>query len=216
MKPIPESTLIDALNWRYAVKVFDASRKIPDTTWRALEDSLLLSPSSFGLQPWKFIVVKDPALRAKLREHSWNQPQIVDASHLVVFARRTTQTSADIQRHIDRIAQVRGVPVSSLDAYKGMMLGFIEKPSPGFDAGVWASRQAYLAMGVFLTAAATLGIDACPMEGIIAPKYDELLGLGGTGYTTQVVATAGYRSEKDDLARAPKVRFDRSEIIQYR
>jgi nitroreductase len=216
MKPIAESTLSDALNWRYAVKLFDPSRKIPEATWTALEQSLILSPSSFGLQPWKFIVVKDAALRSKLREHSWSQPQIVDASHLVVFARRTRQTRADVQRLIDKMVEVRNIPAASLDGYKGMMLGFIEKPASGFDAGVWASRQAYLALGVFLTAAAALGVDACPMEGIIAPKYDELLGLAGTGYTTQVVATAGYRSDKDDLGRAAKVRFDHAEVIEYR
>jgi nitroreductase len=209
-------SLIHRMNWRYATKKFDASRKIPASVWSALEQALVLAPSSFGLQPWKFIVVQDPALRAKLQPASWNQSQIVDASHLVVFTYKKDLSVSDVERFVKLTAKVRGVPEAALDTYKQMMVSFVKRAEQGFDINAWASDQLYIALGTFLTAAAVLGVDACPMEGIEPQKYDEILGLEKEGCRTAVVATAGYRADDDKYAAAPKVRYPASEIIAHR
>lgn len=214
MTTLSPVNVIERLSWRYAVKKFDPSRKIPADQWAALEKAAMLAPSSYGLQPWRFIVVSDPTLRAKLRAASWNQPQITDASHLVVFCRRSTMSRADVERYIARIAEVRMIPPASLDGFKSMMLGSIESPAPGMDLGVWNSRQVYIALGFFLSAAAMMGIDACPMEGFEPAKYDEILGLTAQGYSSTVLATAGYRAVDDDYAKQAKVRFAEGDVIR--
>ncbi len=216
MRTVPGDQLIERLQWRYATKKFDATRKIPADVWSTLEKAATLAPSSFGLQPWKFIVVNDPAIRAKLREKAWNQSQVTDASHLVVFARRTNVDRAHIQRHIDRIAQVRSAPAESLAGYRDMMTSFVEKPAPGFDPSVWTSRQVYIALGFFLSACAMMGVDACPMEGFDPGAFDEILGLKKDGFASNVIAAAGYRASDDSSALAAKVRFDDSQVIEHR
>ena len=205
--------ILDALKWRYATKTFDATRKIPDDQWTALEETLILTPSSFGLQPWEFIVVKDQAVREQLVEHSWNQRQVADASHLLVIAFRTNVDEAWVNSFMKRIEEVRG-DISTLDPYRNMMVGFLQNLG---QAGVrqWAKQQTYIALGQFMLEAALLGIDACPMEGFIAPKYDEILGLTERGLTASVLCPAGYRSEDDHYARLPKVRFQRDSMISY-
>src|SRR6185295_18822783 len=157
-------------------------RKISDQDWATIEQALLLTPSSGGLQPWKFIVVTDPAARANLLPASYGQPQITDASHLVVFAAKKNFSEADVDAFIRRTAATRGVPVESLAAYRDMLVGGIVKSmdEPARDA--WARNQAYIALGNLLTSAALLGIDACPMEGFDRTQYDEILGLKGEGY----------------------------------
>ncbi len=216
MNPVSTETLIDQLNWRYATKKFDATKKIPADQWAALEEATVLSPSSFGLQPWKFIVVTDPALRATLKVKSWNQPQVTDASHLMVFARRASMSRVEIDAYIDRIVEVRKVPRETLNGYRDMMAAFIEKPAPAFDVKVWTSCQVYIALGVFLSAAAMLGIDACPMEGIDPAAYDEVLGLKAKGFATTVVAAAGYRASDDPIAAMAKVRMNMEDAIERR
>lgn len=209
----PEA-LLKSLQWRYAVKAFDPARKIPAATWDALEHALVLSPSSFGLQPWKFFVVDDPALRARLKGVSWGQTQVTDASHLVVFAARKGFGTPDIDRYVARISAVRGATVESLAPYRNMMTGALE-PRGAAALDVWVARQVYIALGVFLTAAAALGVDACPMEGIDPAGYDDVLGLTAKGYQAVVVATAGYRADTDAYAKHAKVRFERSEVIEH-
>ncbi len=207
------STLIDALNWRYATKAFDASRKIPTDTWQALEESLVLTPSSFGLQPWKFLVIQDAALRESLVPHSWGQRQVADASHLVVMTVKTNITEADIDAFIARIVEVRGGTADALTSYRGMMAG---AHKGGYMTTQWAKLQAYIALGQFMTAAALLGIDTCPMEGFVAGKFDEILGLTDQGLTAAVLCPAGYRSADDKYASLPKVRFAHDAVIEHR
>ncbi len=213
MPAMSAEAVVGQLGWRYATKKFDANRKIPEATWAALEQALVLSPSSFGLQPWRFVVVKDPAVRARLREASWNQTQITDASHMVVFARKTRTTPEDVERYVQRILEVRKAPAAALEDYKKMMLGFVTNPNLNLDS--WASKQAYIALGVFLSAAAMLGVDACPMEGIDPAVYDQVLGLPAQGYSALVVATAGYRASDDWLASLPKVRFPQADVVKH-
>lgn len=206
--------LLAALRWRYATKQFDASRKISPEVWDALEESLVLTPSSFGLQPWKFLVVADPAVRARLLPESWNQSQVTDASHFVVLAARTDLAMSDIDTWISRMAEVQGSPVEALDPLKGMIAGFAERMSVE-ERHAWNARQVYIALGQLMTSAAMLGIDSCPMEGISAPAYDRVLGLENSGYATAVACALGYRSEGDKYATAPKARFERAAVIEH-
>lgn len=206
--------LLDALQWRYATKVFDATKKIPADVWGALEKSLVLTPTSFGLQPYQFLVVQDAAKRAALRPHSWGQKQVVDCSHFIVFTARTEVTEADVTRWISRISTVRGIPAESLNFYRDMMLGDIVNGPRGKTAHEWAARQCYIALGNLMTAAAVLGVDACPMEGLVPAEYDKLLKLEGTGYKTVVALALGYRAAGDKYASLAKVRYEASDLVK--
>jgi hypothetical protein len=206
--------LLDALQWRYATKVFDATQKIPTDLWAALEQSLVLTPTSYGLQPYHFLVVQDAAKRAALLPNSWGQKQVVDCSHFVVFTARTEMKEADVDRFVKRSAEVRGVPAESLAAYRGMMLGDVVNGPRGKIAHEWAARQCYIALGNLMTAAAVLGVDACPMEGINPPEYDKILGLEGSGYKTVVALALGYRSANDKYASLAKIRYETAELVK--
>jgi nitroreductase len=213
MHSISTEMVLKQLNWRYATKNFDPAKKIPAEDWRALEHALVLAPSSFGLQPWKFIVVNDPAIREKLVEVSWNQRQVVDASHMLVFAIRKNLSVADVERYFDRIVEVRGVDHQSLEGFKKVVTGFVTTSRPGFDVNTWSALQTYIALGGFMTAAAMLGIDTCPMEGIDPRKYDEILGLEKLGLATVCACPAGYRAVDCKYATMPKVRFKHEDVI---
>lgn len=206
--------LLSALRWRYATKQFDASRKIPESVWDAIEESLVLTPSSFGLQPWQFLVVQSPALRAKLLPESWNQPQVTDASHFVVLTARTDLTEADIDAWIARLADVQSRPLEAVAPLRGMIAGFAERMSAE-DRHAWNIRQCYIALGQLMASAAVLGVDACPMEGISAPAYDRILGLEGSGHATVVACALGYRSPDDKYAVAAKARFERGHVVRH-
>ena len=207
------SEILAALNWRYATKVFDPTKKIPADTWSALEESLVLTPSSFGLQPWKFIVVRDQELREQLVAHSWRQRQVADCSHLVVMAVKKELSVEDIDAFILRMAEVRGGGAESLAGFRKMVVGTRDQ---GYMTKEWAKMQAYIALGQFMTTCALLGIDTCPMEGFVAAKYDEILGLEGQGLTTAVLCPAGYRHADDRYAALPKIRFKTEDVIEHR
>jgi len=206
--------ILEALNWRYATKVFDPARKIPADVWQTLEHALVLSPSSYGLQPYRFLVVQNPAKRAALLLHSWNQRQVLDASHYVVFTARTRMTEADVDKLIARTTDVRKIPAESLNFYRDMMLGDLVKGPRSRIAHEWATRQAYIALGNLMTCAAMLGVDACPMEGFVPSEYDRLLGLENSGYASVVCCALGYRAANDKYASLPKVRFELQELVQ--
>ena len=213
--PVASETVINQLQWRYATKQFDPNRRISNEDWNTLEHSLVLTPSSFGLQPWKFIVITDQATKEKLVPVSWGQRQVADASHLVVFAIKKDIGPTDVDRYIDRIAKVRNVSMDSLAGFRTVLLDFINQPKEKFDVNFWSTRQAYIALGNFLNTAALLGIDTCPMEGIDPAAYDKILGLEEKGYRTVVAAPAGYRAAADKYASLPKVRFDQEEVITH-
>jgi nitroreductase len=204
--------LLASLEWRYATKAFD-TRKLPDATWAALEESLRLTPSSFGLQPWKFIVVNDPAVRAKLRPVSWNQSQVTDASHLVVFARRTEMTEADVNEFFSQIVADRKINAAVIEPYRQMMLGGVVKGKDAAAQKDWAARQLYIALGQLMGAAAAMAIDTCALEGIDPAAYTEILGLKGTGYEVVVACAVGYRSSEDKYASLKKIRFPAARVI---
>jgi nitroreductase len=215
MRSIPPNTLLEALHWRYATKKFDPANKIPAETWATLEEALVLAPSSYGLQPWKFIVVQDPATRQKLSAVSWGQTQPVECSHYVVFTMRKNLSPGHVDRYLDRVVEVRGGTKEALKGYRDIMLGNLEKARVAGRLDTWQSHQVYIALGQFMASAALLGVDACPMEGIEPPKYDEILGLAAQGYTTLCACAAGYRSTDDKYATAKKVRFKPADVIQY-
>lgn len=215
MNPITTDQLLAAQAWRYATKQFDASKTIPAPVWQALEESLVLSPSSYGLQPWQFFVVTDSDLRAKLRPHSWNQTQITDASHLVVFAIPDKVDVPYMEKYLARIAEIRGVTLESLGFYRNMMMADIIAGPRQAWVDEWAARQVYIALGNFMTSAALVGIDTCPLEGIDPREYDALLDLPAKGFNTIVACAAGYRSADDKYATLPKVRFEKSELIRH-
>ena len=206
----PDAALAQ-LHWRYATKKFDPTRTIPAEVWAVLEQALVLAPSSVGLQPWKFVVVTDPAVRTTLQPAAYGQAQIVDASHLVVICGKAPPTATDADRHVARTAEVRGVPVEALAGFRKMVVGAAGKPPE--EAAAWAARQAYLALGMFLTTAAMIGVDACPMEGFDPPKFDEILGLKAHGVAALALVAAGYRAADDKYAGVPKVRLPVGEVV---
>ncbi|NWK56737.1 NAD(P)H-dependent oxidoreductase [Verrucomicrobiaceae bacterium N1E253] len=218
MTPISPDALLESLQWRYATKVFDPQKTIPATSIQAIEESLALSPSSFGIQPWKFIVVTDPEIKAALLPHSWNQTQVIDCSHLVVLCAKEQTSESDIQRLLKCIADRRNVELESLSDYAAMMSGFIKRMDPE-QSIAWAKNQVYIALGQLMTSAAVLGIDACPMEGICPAEYDRILGLdqapASERYLTTVACPMGYRSADDKYAQLAKVRFPTSEVIDH-
>ncbi len=214
--------LLKSLEWRYATKVFDPARKIPADLWQTLERALVLTPSSYGLQPYQFLVIRDPAKRAELLPHSWGQKQVVDASHFVVFTAKTKMTEADVDRLIRRTVEVRNMPAealtkndSQLVAYRGMMLGDVVHGPRGKTAHEWAARQACIALGNLMTCAAVLGVDACPMEGLVPAEFDRVLNLNGSGYATVVACALGYRSLGDKYAKLAKVRYDTKDLVRH-
>lgn len=211
---LPPSELLQALNWRYATKVFDGSRRIDAQAWAALEQTLVLSPSSYGLQPWKFLVITDPALRLQLRPHSWDQSQTTDSSHLVVFLRQETIGAAELDRLIQRTSEVRSVPVEKLAFYKEMMQKDLVDGPRSQQIERWASNQVYIALGTFMTAAALLGVDTCPIEGFSPADYDRILDLESSGYRSCVVCAAGYRQADDKYASLAKVRYRANSLIE--
>jgi nitroreductase len=205
--------VLHALRWRYATKKFDAAKKIPTETWAALEEVLVLTPSSMGMQPWKFIVVTDSAMKARLQPAAHNQAQVVDCSHFVVFAVRKNLDDAHIDRLFARISEVHGVPAESLAGYRKSGTSLIERARNEGRLDTWQTHQLYIALGNFMTSAAILGVDTCPMEGIEPPQFDEILGLAGTPYSTVVACAAGYRHPDDKSAARKKVRFKPEDVI---
>ena len=211
------ASLIEQMKWRYATKQFDPQRKISAEVWSALEQSLILTPSSYGMQPWKFFILsRDAALRERLVACSWGQRQVADSSHYVVFAVRTEMKPADVDTYMDRIAEVRQTDKSAFEPLKKMIDGGVVRGMTTTQQQEWASRQAYIALGNFMTSAALLGVDTCPMEGIDPAKYDEILGLKGSGYATCVGCAAGYRAETDKYAKLPKVRYTAQQVVEHR
>jgi nitroreductase len=215
MTPVSTQSVVGALQWRYATKKFDPAKKIPEATWAALEECLVLAPSSYGLQPWKFIVADDPAVREKLSAAAHGQRQVVDCSHLVVFCVRQNLDATDVDRFIKRTAEVRGMPSESLKGYSDRIKGSTDQARREGTLDAWMSLQVYIALGGFMTSAALLGVDACPMEGIDAPKFDEILGLTAMGYGALCACAAGYRAADDKYASAPKVRYKAQDVILH-
>jgi nitroreductase len=213
MNKLNPPQLLEALKWRYATKVFDATKKIPNDVWETLKQALLLTPTSYGLQPYKFLVIENPAKRAELLPHSWGQKQVVDSSHYIVFTAQTKVTEAHVDKLISHTSHARGIPADALSSYRGMMLGDLVSGPRSKIAHEWATRQTYIALGNLMTCAALLGVDACPMEGFVPAEYDRVLGLSGSGYASVVCCALGYRSANDKYADLAKVRYEPADLL---
>lgn len=217
MTPISSEALLESLRWRYATKQFDPTRVIPEETWMALEASLVLTPSSFGLQPWKFLVITDPALKARLRPHCWNQSQVTDCSHLVVFCGKQEMDADYLDAFMQSVASSRQTTADTLAGYRNVIAGSVlGEGSIAQMLPEWSARQAYIALGQLMLSAALLGIDTCPMEGFVPEAVDNELNLPQEGFRAVVLCPLGYRSAQDKYAEIPKVRWPSSLVIEHR
>ncbi len=204
----------EALEWRYATKRYDKDKKISAPDWELLKESLRLAPSAYGIQPWQFFVIENPETREKLKAASWNQTQVTDASHYVVFIYKEKIDEAFIQKYIDEMSKLRNTPVESLDGLKNMLTQNLGK-APEEKIRVWSQRQAYIAMGFLLQTAALLKIDATPMEGFDPSAYDKILELEGSGWKTVATVALGYRHPEDAYQNLKKVRYPEDSVFKF-
>ncbi|MEO0506172.1 MAG: NAD(P)H-dependent oxidoreductase [Bacteroidota bacterium] len=208
------STTLEDLQWRYATKKFDASKKISEEQLNTLLEAARLSPTSYGLQPFHVFVVEDVDIREKLKPVSWNQSQIVDASHLLVFANHNEFDASLVDNYLNNVSETRGVALEQLKGYGDFMKSkLLDLPEPLKDS--WTARQVYIALGNVMTAAANLKIDTCPMEGFERKAYDDILGLTEKSLTTTVVLPVGYRSEEDETQHYAKVRRATDDFVTF-
>lgn len=203
---------VQAMEWRYATKKFDLSKRLNDEQVQQLLEVVRLAPSSFGLQPYTVLLVKDAEVRQRLSEAAMGQPQITAASHLLVFAADGQVGTQAVSNFIDRAAATRKMPREQLTARETQILGAVNKLGPE-DRLAWAQKQAYLALGVLLTAAAQARIDACPMEGFDGARVDDILGLSKQGLKATVFVTLGMRAGDDPFAGLAKVRKPAQEMF---
>lgn len=205
--------LIEDLKWRYATKKYDSTKKVSEENISKLKKAIHLSASSWGLQLYKFLDIKNPAIRESLKPHSWGQTQITDASHLFVFCSHTTVSDQDTDDYIALKSKVQGMKVEDLKGYGDFMKMKINEKSPG-EVKDWTEKQTYLALGNALMACASMKIDATPMEGFEAAKYNEILGLTEKGLTATVVLAVGYRHEEDTAQNQDKIRKPMSTLFE--
>ncbi len=215
MTPIQDKTIIERLNWRYATKKFDSQKKISEAHWATLAESLRLAPSSYGLQPWQFLIVQSSDLRDQLTPFTWNQTQVKDCSHYVVLTYKKKMDETYIQNFIAKNAEVRDIPASNLDDYKKLMIDNLVKGPRSETINWWAQRQCYIAMGFLMETAALLEIDTCPIEGLDPAAYDKILKIEDSEYATVAAVACGYRHADDKYQFAKKVRFDSASVVKF-
>ena len=206
------STLLENLNWRYATKKFDATKKISADDLNTLKEAVRLAASSYGLQPFKVVLVENPEIREQLKTAAYGQTQITDASHLFVFANDLNAGPESVAAYIKNISETRGLPTEALGGFADMMNGVISNLSQEAK-NIWTSKQTYIALGTLLAAAAELKIDATPMEGFNPVQFNEILGFGKLGLNAAVIATVGYRHDEDEAQHYKKVRKSQEELF---
>jgi nitroreductase/dihydropteridine reductase len=208
--------IIKALNWRYAVRAFDTTKKVSDDDMHTILEAARLAPSVQGIEAWKFIVVENEDVRAKLREAGFGQPKFTEASHLVIIARRTDVVENIIDERIERTARIQGVSEESLDGLRQMLVGGIgSKAADQTALDGWIAGQTYIALGMMVETAALLGVDAGPMEGFVNHQVDEILGLPSKHLASVTAIAFGYRMEDDKFAKMPKVRREFDEVVEF-
>ena len=199
-------------NWRYATKKFDSTKKISTENLNILKEAIRLTSSSYGLQPYQIIIVENPELRTKLLVAAYGQIQVVDASHLIVFANQINISDNEIEAYIENISKTRGIPKEKLIGFENYIKGTIGKFSE--DAkNTWSSKQTYLALGNLLNAAAELKIDVTPMEGFNPAQVNEILALDKLGLNASLMAPIGYRHQEDTTQHLKKVRKSNEELF---
>ncbi|WP_207765524.1 NAD(P)H-dependent oxidoreductase [Leptospira kmetyi] len=204
--------LLEKMNWRYATKRMTGEKLPPEKVERILE-SIRLTASGFGLQPYNVLVIEDEELKGKILPIANNQPQITESSHLLVFTAWDGITEDKIENYIQLIANTRNIGTDSLQGFKNSMLGWLKSQTSETSFN-WAARQTYIAFGTGIVAAAVEGVDATPMEGFNAAALDELLGLKEKGLRSTSILALGYRdADKDHLVNAPKVRKSKEDLV---
>lgn len=208
------STYLENLQWRYATKKFDPSKKLTQAQLDELLHATQLAASSYGLQPYKVYVVTNPAVREKIKEHAWGQPQVTDASHLIVFCAKRTIDEKYVDAYISLIAKTRGMSAADLKSFRDMMVGMMKGRTPEMLAS-WMKCQAYIALGFLLSAAAHHRIDACPMEGFDPTHVDVDLGLIDKDLTAVTLCPVGFRAADDAASSLKKVRLPKDDLFTF-
>lgn len=206
--------IVADFQWRYACKKFDPQKKLSESDLGDIVQALRLGASSYGLQPWKFIVVRNPEVREKLVPAAFGQRQVADASHLIVLCALKDVNEAHVDSYIADTARTRNLELSELDGFKSMLMKMIVNGSDEKKAA-WAKNQVYIALGSLLSICASMRVDSCPMEGFRPKEVDTILDLEAKGLRSILMCPIGYRSVDDDYARRAKVRFAEDKVIEY-
>ncbi len=207
-----KSNITEALNWRYATKEFDTRKKVSDDDLKTILESARLAPSSFGIEPWKFLVITNPELRQKLRKASYDQSKVTDASHLIILTRRT-DTAPLADELLQRASATGNASPDDLASLKQTVSGAMSRFSPEQYAA-WSAKQTYIALGMMMETAALLKVDACPMEGFDAAAVNEILGLSEKNLAAVSMLPIGFRGD-DPAAARKKVRRDFDEVVEF-
>jgi len=206
------NTVLEHRTWRYATKKFDATKKVSEDDLETLLEATRLSASSYGLQPYHVLVISDPKVKEQLKPASWGQSQITDASHIIVFANATDFGEELVDDYLANVSKTRSIPAEGLKGYSDFMKSKL-MDLPAASNSNWTARQAYIAFGNLMQAAAELKIDTCPMEGFESDKYNDILGLNGKNLNAAVVLAVGYRSDEDETQHLAKVRKSKEELF---
>ena len=207
--------LIEALEWRYACKKFDANKRISDTDLDTILDSIQLTPSSYGLQPIKVLLIETKELREQIKPIAWNQAQVVDASHLLVFCHYTALSESYVDQHVSLMANTRNLPIEKLQGFGTHVKSSIATMDADH-VNQWTGKQTYIALGQVLLSCALLKIDATPMEGFDRKALDELLDLSKDGLSASLLCPIGYRHAEDPYIALKKVRKTKDALFETR
>ena len=203
---------IESLQWRYAVKKFDKNKTLSLSQINTLKEAFNLTATSYGLQPLKLVVIKNKSIQEELVLHSWNQPQVVDASHVLVICVPQKYTSQEVENYFKLVQDIRETPEAIIAPFKKFLTAEIEKKTQE-ELLIWNKNQAYLVLGNLLTVCALEKIDACPMEGFVPEKYDEVLGLTAQNLTSVLVLPVGFRADDDYMKDLKKVRKNIEDVV---
>ena len=210
--PLPLIKIIQALHWRYAVKIFNPKKKLAAADLNALLEAARLSPSSLGLLPYKIVVVENSAARKLIFEQASNQSKITEASHLLVFCTYRSYTRSFIDAFVDMFSKERHLSPEQTANLRKARRAFVKETSPK-DLDEWAGDQAFIGLGILLASAAMVGIDAGPMGGFKPEVLDEILNLRRYNLRSRVLCALGYRSAEDAEAKAKKVRWPFKDFV---
>ena len=204
--------IIESLEWRYAAKKFDAEKMLSETQINTLKEAFNLTATSYGLQPVKMVIIKNKEIQQELVEHSWNQQQVIQASHLIVICIQDVINEKDIENYFNLVKKTRNTPDEILNPFKDYLKSDITNRSET-QLAIWMKNQAYIALGNLLTVAAVEKIDSCPMEGFNPEKYDEILNLKKHNLKSALVLPVGFRAEDDYMKDLQKVRKNTSDVV---
>lgn len=207
-----DSLLVDALRWRYAVRRF-SDEALPEADVRTLMDTVAQSPSSYGLQPYRVLLVRSRSVQRRLLAHSFGQDKVLHCSHLVVFASQTDPGEALVDGYVERVLAQRGGDPEALRGFATHVEQALAAQTPA-QRLAWLHAQTHLALGTLLTSAALLGIDSCPIGGFEPEGYDDVLDLRAAGLTASVVCALGRRHPQDASAHLPKVRIPADQLVR--